>query len=86
MQGADLCIPIVAPVEGDQSVRRLELAGGLYGKIGHVGPGSTLIQGYRQLADAIRRSPYTFRQDPPVQVFFEDDPERFEIWFPVRRR
>ena len=86
MQGADLCIPIAATVDGDRRVRCLELAGGLYAKIGHAGPGSTLIQGYRQLADGIRRSPYAFREDPPVQVFFEDDPERFEIWFPVRRR
>ncbi len=85
LQGADLCIPIGAAVDGDQRVRCLELAGGLYGKIGHVGPGATLIQGYRQLADAIRRSPNSFREDPPVQVFFEEEPERFEIWFPVRR-
>ena len=85
LQGADLCIPIGEPVQGDVRVRCLELAGGLYGKIGHFGPGATLIQGYRQLADAIRRSPYSFREDPPVQVFFEDEPERFEIWFPVRR-
>ncbi len=72
-------------MEGGQRVRCLELSGGLYGKIGHFGPGATLLQGYRQLADAIRRSPYAFRDDPPVQVFFEDEPERFEIWFPVRR-
>ncbi len=85
MQGADLCIPIAEPVRGDQRVRCLELAGGLYGKIGHFGPGPTLIQGYRQLADAIRRSPYAFREDPPVQLFFEDH-QRFEVWFPVRRR
>ena len=57
LQGADLCIPIADAVSGDQRVRCLELAGGLYGKIGHAGPGSTLIQAYRQLADAIRRSP-----------------------------
>ena len=86
MQGADLCIPIAEAVEGDARVRCLELAGGLYAKIGHAGPGSTLIQGYRQLADAIRRSPHAFREGAPVQVFFEDDPQRFEIWFPVRRR
>jgi AraC family transcriptional regulator len=86
LQGADLCIPIAEPVQGDQGVRCIALAGGLYGKIGHFGPGPTLIQGYRQLADAIRRSAYVFREDPPVQVFFEDDEQRFEIWFPVRRR
>jgi DNA gyrase inhibitor GyrI len=86
LQGADLCIPVARPVQGDKRVRCLELAGGLYGKIGHVGLGSTVGQAYRQLADAIRRSPYAFREDPPVQVFFEDDAERFEVWFPVRRR
>ena len=85
-QGADLCIPIAEPVQGDVRVRCLELAGGLYGRIGHLGPGHTLLQGYRQLADAIRRSSHAFRDGPPVQVFFEDEPERFEIWFPVRRR
>jgi len=85
LQGADLCIPIAEPVQGDARVRCLELAGGLYGKIGHVGPGHTLLQGYRQLADAIRRSPHVFRDEAPVQVFFDDEPERFEIWFPVRR-
>lgn len=85
-QCADLCIPIPAVIEGDERVRCLELAGGLYGKIGHAGPGSTVGQAYRQLADAIRRSDHVFRDGPPVQVFFEGEPERFEIWFPVRRR
>ncbi len=85
LQGADLCIPIAEAVQGDQRVRCLELAGGLYGKIGHFGSGATVIQSYRQLADAIRRSAYVFREDPPVQMFFEDDAERFEVWFPVRR-
>jgi hypothetical protein len=43
-------------------------------------------QAYRQLADAIRRSDHAFRDGPPVQRFFEGEPECFEIWFPVRRR
>ena len=86
LQCADLCVPIAAPVESDERVRCLELAGGLYGKIGHLGPGPTVGQAYRQLADAIRRSPYAFREEPPLQVFFEEDEQRFEIWFPVRRR
>ena len=85
LQGADLCAPVAEPVEGDERVRCIALAGGLYGKIGHFGPGSTVGQGYRQLADAIRRSPYVFREDPPVQVFFNGAEDRFEIWFPVRR-
>jgi AraC family transcriptional regulator len=86
LQCADLCIPIRAAVPGNDRVRCLELAGGLYGKIGHFGPGSTIGQAYRQLADAIRRSAHVFREGPPVQVFFANDPERFEVWFPVRRR
>ncbi len=87
LQAADLCIPVAAPVERDGRVRCLALAGGLYGKIGHVGPGATAGQAYRQLADAVRRSPYAFREDPPVQVFFDgEEEERTEIWFPVRRR
>jgi len=86
LQCADLCIPIRAAVAGDERVRCLELAGGLYGKIGHLGPGATVDQAYRQLADAIRRSTHVFREGPPVQAFFADDHERFEIWFPVRRR
>jgi AraC family transcriptional regulator len=85
LQGADLCIPIAEPVEGDGRVRCLELVGGLYAKIGHVGAADTVLQGYRQLADAIRRSSHLFREDPPVQVFFPDEPQRSEIWFPVRR-
>lgn len=86
LQGADLCVPVGAVVQGDRRVRCIELAGGVYGKIGHLGPGSTIGQAYRQLADGIRRSNYTFREEPPVQVFFEEDPQRYEVWFPVRRR
>jgi AraC family transcriptional regulator len=86
LQGADLCIPIGSQVQGDRRVRCIELAGGLYGKISHLGPGPTVIQAYRHLADGIRRAGYVFREDPPVQVFFEMDAERHEIWFPIRRR
>ena len=86
LQCADLCIPVRAPVDGDAQVRCLEMAGGLYGKIGHSGPRDTVGQAYRQLADAIRRSGYGFREGPPVQVFFPRDPARSEVWFPVRRR
>lgn len=84
LQCADLCMPVRRPIRGDERVRDLELAGGLYAKIGHEGPGDTVGQAYRQLADVIRRSGLRFRADPPVQVFF-DDPQRFEIWFPVQR-
>jgi len=85
LQCADICVPVQTAVAGDERVRCLELAGGLYGKIGHHGPGHTVGQAYRQLADAIRRSGHGFREGPPVQVFFPDE-ARAEIWFPVRRR
>jgi len=86
LQCADVCIPVQQAVAGDQRVRGLELSGGLFGKIGHLGPSHTVGQAYRQLADAIRRSGHVFREGPPVQVFFADDEGRREVWFPVRRR
>jgi len=86
LQCADLCIPVRTSVAGDACVRCQELPGGLFGKIGHFGPGSTVAQAYRQLADAIRRSGHAFQEAPPVQVFFVDDDARSEIWFPIRRR
>ncbi len=85
LQCADLCIPLRAAIEGDARVRALELPGGLWAKIGHLGPGPTVGQAYRQLADAIRRDGLQFRAHAPVQVFFEGEDERFEVWFPVRR-
>ncbi len=92
LQQADLCIPVDGPVEGGGRIRRLELAGGVYGVIEHWGPEATVGQAYRNLADAIRRSRYVFREDPPIQVFHEppagSDPaaRRAEVWFPVKRR
>jgi AraC family transcriptional regulator len=85
-QCADICVPIPAPADGDERVRCLELPGGLWAKIGHRGPVATVGQAYRQLADAIRRDSLAFRAHPPVQVFFADDRQRSEIWFPVQRR
>jgi AraC family transcriptional regulator len=85
LQCADLCIPLRAPVEAEGRVRGATLPGGLWGKIGHLGPGSTVGQAYRQLADAIRRAGLRFREHAPVQVFFGGDDERCEVWFPVRR-
>ena len=86
LQCADLCIPLLVDGVGSARVRRLELPGGLYGKIGHFGPGPTVGQAYRQLADAIRRAGLIFREHPPVQVFLEDHEQSSEIWFPIRRR
>jgi AraC family transcriptional regulator len=85
-QCADLCAPIAASVDGDDRIRCLELPGGLWAKIGHRGPDGTVGQAYRQLADAIRRGGFAFRAHPPVQVFFADDQQRSEIWFPVLRK
>jgi AraC family transcriptional regulator len=89
LQGADLCIPISERVRGTERIRCMELAGGLYAMIEHLGPPSTVGQAYRNLADAIRRSPYVFRPDPPVQVFLQEadgaEPGRSQVWFPVRR-
>jgi AraC family transcriptional regulator len=89
LQAADLCIPVDRLVEGDARVRCIQLAGGVYGMIEHAGPYATVDQAYRNLADAIRRSPYVFREDPPVQVFFDAEPAdeacRAQVWFPVRR-
>jgi AraC family transcriptional regulator len=91
LQGADICIPIASAAEGDERVRCIELAGGAYGVIQHLGPPDTVGQAYRSLADGIRRSDFVFRPDPPVHVFVDDavggDPAvmRSELWFPVRR-
>jgi AraC family transcriptional regulator len=86
LQCADLCIPVQTAAQGDEGVRCIALADGLYGKISHHGPGDTVGQAYRQLADAIRRGGHAFRDGPPVQVFFPDDQARSEVWFPVQRR
>jgi AraC family transcriptional regulator len=91
LQQADICIPVAAVVTGTGRVRCIELAGGLYGVIEHLGPYETVSQAYRNLADGVRASPYVFREDPPVQVFREvhigGDPalNRSEVWFPVKR-
>ena len=91
LQAADLCIPIDRPVGGDGRIRSVELAGGLYAMIEHLGPYRTVSQAYRNLADGVRRSGLAFREDPPVQVFMQSDPhddeapERCQVWFPVRR-
>jgi len=93
LQASDLCIPVDRLVASDGRVRSIELAGGLYGMIEHVGPSDTAGQAYRNLADAIRRSEFEFRDDdPPVQIFLEaqvcadDAGSRAQVWFPVRRR
>jgi AraC family transcriptional regulator len=68
-QRCDVTIPIDGKVAGTQRIRCLEFAGGPYGVIEHIGPASTLIQGFRQLADGIRRSKkWGFRDGPAIQI------------------
>ncbi len=90
LQQSDICIPIeTRPALGDERVRCIELAGGVYGVIEHLGPYQTVSQAYRTLADGIRRSDrYAFRDGPPVHIFhrFEADAGgHAEIRFPVKR-
>ncbi len=93
LQASDICIPVDRCVARTGRVRSLELAGGMYGMIEHVGPPETVGQAYRNLADGIRRSEFEFRgDDPPVQIFLETHiggdlaADRSQVWFPVRRR
>jgi AraC family transcriptional regulator len=92
LQHLDACLPLVRSADGEGDITRLEFAGGLYGAIEHRGPYETLDQGYRTLADGIRRSGhFSFRAGPPVQIFREwsADGDRAanltEIYFPVQR-
>ncbi len=91
LQQSDICIPIETPGPGDDRIRCIELVGGAYGVIEHVGPHRTVDQAYRNLADGIRRSgKYTFRDGPPVQIYHlfpasPDEASHAEVRFPVRR-
>ena len=91
LQQSDICIPVETPPPQGERFRVIELAGGAYGVIDHLGPYRTVDQAYRNLADGIRRSgKYAFRDAPPVHVFhrFEadrDSDNQAEIRFPVKR-
>ena len=68
-QRTDACIPIDATVAGTRTVRCVEFVGGEYGVVEHIGPYSTLIQGFRHVADGIRASEkYVFRTDPALAI------------------
>jgi AraC family transcriptional regulator len=68
-QRTDACIPIDTPVIGTRTIRCIEFVGGDYAVAEHIGPYTTLIQGFRHVADAIRRSgKYAFRTDPALAV------------------
>ena len=94
LQRCDACVPVAGDVAAlaDGPVRRLDFAGGRYGRIEHAGPLSTLDQAYYQCADGIRRSRrYVFDVGPPVQIYRhvhvggDSAANLTEVYFPVRR-
>lgn len=91
-QRCDACIPIDEPVAGTQRIRCLDFSGGPYGVIEHCGPASTLIQGFRNLADGIRRSKkWVFRDGPAIEIVRDEhvDSEsslnQTDIYFPIKK-
>jgi AraC family transcriptional regulator len=91
LQQSDLCIPITAKAQGSGRIRPIQLTGGWYGIIDHLGPGGTVGQAYRNLADGIRASGrYVLREEPPIHVFLPSCAEdadgfsRSKVMFPVR--
>ncbi len=92
LQQSDFCIPLDQPAAGTERIRCIELTGGTYGVIEHVGPPATVDQAYRNLADGIRRSRrFGFREDPPIHVYLDEDnanggaSSHSKVCFPVRR-
>jgi len=68
-QRTDACIPIDATAKGTRTIRCIEFVGGAYAVAEHSGPYSTLIQGFRHVADAVRGSKkYAFRTDPALAI------------------
>jgi AraC family transcriptional regulator len=93
LQRLDACIPIEGIAAPNGRVRRLDFAGGRYGRIEHTGPLATIIQAYRHLADGIRRSRlYEFDKGPPVQIYRaihvggDSSGNLTEVYFPTRRK
>ena len=91
-QRCDACIPINERVAGTQRIRCLEFPGGPYGVIEHCGPASTLIQGFRNLADGIRRSKkWEFRDGPAIEIVrnehvdAESSLNQTDIYLPVKK-
>jgi AraC family transcriptional regulator len=93
LQRLDACIPLQGDVSIAETgwIRMFRFAGGLYGGIEHTGPLSTISQAYSGVADGIRRSPYVFGEEPPVQIYRKvrigGDPSAnlTEVYFPVRK-
>jgi len=68
-QRTGACIPIDAIAKGTRTIRCIEFVGGEYAVAEHSGPYSTLIQGFRHVADGVRASAkYAFRTDPALAV------------------
>jgi DNA gyrase inhibitor GyrI len=68
-QRTDGCIPIDTVAKGMRTIRCIEFAGGQYAMAEHVGPYSTLIQGFRHVADGVRASAkYAFRTEPALAI------------------
>ena len=64
-QRADLCIPVSSPVGGNRSIRRSQLASGIYAVMTHMGPPSTRHQAFRRLADTVHASErFAFPSEP----------------------
>jgi AraC family transcriptional regulator len=91
-QRTDACIPIDTVVKGTRAIRCLEFAGGQYALAEHIGPYSTLIQGFRHVADGVRASEkYTFRTDPALAIargVHEDKDSvlnRTDLYLPVQK-
>jgi DNA gyrase inhibitor GyrI len=69
LQQCDACIPIDMPVAGTRAMRCMEFTGGRYGVAEHIGPYSTMIQGFQHVADGIRSSDtYVFRTEPALAI------------------
>jgi AraC family transcriptional regulator len=91
-QRTDACIPIDTIAKGTRTIRCLEFAGGEYAVAEHSGPYSTLIQGFRHVADGVRASEkYAFRTDPAlaiargVHVDKDSVLNRTDLYLPVQR-
>jgi len=91
-QRTDACIPIDTLAKGTRTIRCLEFVGGEYAVAEHSGPYSTLIQGFRHVADGIRSSAkYTFRTDPALAiargVHIDKDSalNRTDLYLPVQK-
>jgi AraC family transcriptional regulator len=92
-QRTDACIPIDTAVYGTGTIRCIEFVGGEYAVSEHTGTYSTLIQGFRHVADGVRASEkYVFRTDPAlaiargVHVDKESMLNQTDVYLPVQKK